>query len=239
MAEQEVSKHTKKIYSIWHSKEHSLWHKVKEFFIEIIIIVFAVSLSIWLHDWSEHRHQQHEVKEFLTRLKSDLNNDITEMKQDKLSYRQCASAYSYIVSVKLKDTIRKDSLEKYRNFFFNLTGLVPNNGRFEGFKSSGKIGNIEDKILQNDIMDLYQENIPSLINTTNFISSAKQDLISFMQKSRVRKSDSTSNIIEVFKSEVFYNASNNLKNMDGVIERYDTCIFKMKRIISAIETQYR
>jgi hypothetical protein len=48
-------------------------------------------------------------------------------------------------------------------FFFNLTGLIPNNGRLEGFKSSGKIGNTKDKVLQNNIMDLYQEDIPSLI----------------------------------------------------------------------------
>jgi len=33
MAEQEVAKHTKKIYKIWNSKnkEHSLWHKTKIF----------------------------------------------------------------------------------------------------------------------------------------------------------------------------------------------------------------
>jgi Family of unknown function (DUF6090) len=239
MAEQEVSKHTKKVYKIWHSNEHSLLHKIKEFVIEIIIIVFAVSLSIWLHDWSEHRHQQKEVKEFLLGLKEDLNNDIIEMNQDKLSYKRCASAYHYIFSLKFKEVIHKDSLEKYRNFFFNLTGLVPNNGRFEGFKSSGKIGNIENKTLQNDIMDLYQENIASLINTTNFVSSAKQELISFVHKSRIRTSDSTTNIMQVFKSETFYNAANTLKNMEGVLERYDTCIFKMKRIVKTIDKQYK
>src|SRR4051812_19152197 len=47
MAELEVVKHTKKVYKIWNSKEHSFWHKAKEFLIEIFIIVFAVSLSIW------------------------------------------------------------------------------------------------------------------------------------------------------------------------------------------------
>jgi hypothetical protein len=239
MADQEISKHTKKIYKIWHSDEHTIWHKAKEFFIEIVIIVFAVSLSIWLHDWSEHKHQQNEVKEFLIGLKSDLNNDITEMGQDKLSYGQCTKAYSYITNLKIKDVIIKDSLDKHRNFFFNLTGLVPNNSRFEGFKSSGKIGNIENKTLQNDIMDLYQENIPSLINTTNYVSNSKQDLITYIRNNRVRTNDSTTNIMQVFKSEVFYNAANNLKNMDGVIERYDTCIFKMKRIISAIDKQYQ
>ena len=61
MAEEEVAKHTKKIYSIWNSKEHSFLHKLQEFFLEILIIVFAVTLSIWFHSWSEHKHEQKEV----------------------------------------------------------------------------------------------------------------------------------------------------------------------------------
>jgi hypothetical protein len=65
MAEQEIIKHTKKVYKIWNSKEHSRWQKIKEFFIEILIIVFAVTISIWLHNWSEHRNQQEDVKVFL------------------------------------------------------------------------------------------------------------------------------------------------------------------------------
>ncbi len=239
MAEQEVSKHTKKIYKIWHSDEHSIWHKVKEFFIEIVIIVFAVSLSIWLHDWSEHRHQQNEVKEFLIGLKSDLNNDIIEMGQDKLSYQGSENAYAYLANLKFKELIKKDSLDIHRAFFFNLIGLVPNNSRFEGFKSSGKIGNIENKTLQNDIMDLYQENIPSLLNTTNYVSNSKQELISYIRNNRVRTNDSTNNVMQVFKSEVFYNAANNLRDMSVVFERYDTCIFKMKRIITTIDMQYK
>ncbi len=53
MAEEEIAKHTKKVYKVWASKEHTWQHKVKEFFIEIAIIVFAVSISIWFHNMSE------------------------------------------------------------------------------------------------------------------------------------------------------------------------------------------
>ena len=48
MAEQEVIKHTKKAYSIWGSK-NSPFHKIKEFVVEIFIIVFAITISIWFH----------------------------------------------------------------------------------------------------------------------------------------------------------------------------------------------
>lgn len=41
-----IIKHTKKIYNTAKEPKHSLDEKLKEIFIEIFIIVFAVSLSI-------------------------------------------------------------------------------------------------------------------------------------------------------------------------------------------------
>ena len=96
MAEEEIAKHTKKAYKIWNSKEHGFWHKTKEFFIEILIIVFSITISIWLHDKSEHGHQQKEVKEFLLGLREDLLADIKEMNDDKASYLNQGKAFNYI-----------------------------------------------------------------------------------------------------------------------------------------------
>src|SRR5690349_14400969 len=140
MAEQEVIKHTKKIYKVWNSKEHSFWRKLKEFFVEVFIIVFAVTLSIWFHNRSEHANQQEDVKQFLLGLKSDLQNDLREMHDDKQSYLEQGTIFTYISSAKLNQPLNKDTLNKYINFMFNETALNPNNGRFEGFKSSGKMG---------------------------------------------------------------------------------------------------
>jgi hypothetical protein len=80
MAEQEVIKHTKKVFTVWGSKK-SFWHKLGEFVLEMLIIVFAITLSIYLHDRSVKKHQDHETKEFLLGLKEDLKTDITERKQ--------------------------------------------------------------------------------------------------------------------------------------------------------------
>jgi hypothetical protein len=99
MADQGVIKHTK-IYKIWNSKEHGFWHKAKEFVLEIVIIVFAVSLSIWLHGRSEHAHQQEDVKEFMLGIRSDLQNDQAEMKEDREMYIKNKAAL--IISLVLK-----------------------------------------------------------------------------------------------------------------------------------------
>jgi hypothetical protein len=241
MADQEVIKHTKKVYKIWNSKEHKLLHKIKELFIEILIIVFAITLSIWLHDKSVHSHQQKEVKEFLVGLKEDLLSDAKEMENDKDAYLNQGRAFKYISSVKLNHTPQIDSLRKYqvRASIFSVTQLQQNNGRFEGFKSSGKIGTIEDKKLQNNIMDLYQENIPLLLFSTNAYLVRKRLLVEFYLKNYKRLTDSTNNIAAVLSTEEAQTISILLANTNEIINRYNTCIGNIKTIILQIEAKYK
>lgn len=238
MADQEIIKHTKKVYKIWHSVEHSTWHKIKEFLIEIFIIVFAVSLSIWFHGWSEHRHTQKEVTEFLVGLKQDLTKDIQEMNEDKKSFKKSRAAFLYISSLNNETEIDQDSLSNHMNWMYNITGLVPNDGRFEGFKSSGKLGNIENRALQNDILDLYQENIPSLIHNTDGYANQKINFNDYIQDNLVRDKENKTNIEKLLFTSRAQNKANILKRVDYILERYDSCIDKMKKIIAQIDKEY-
>src|SRR6186997_241079 len=136
MAEQEVMKHTKKVFGLWQT-DNPFWHKFAEFIIEIFIIVFAITVSIYFHDRSELKHQRHETKEFLLGLRQDLKTDIEEMNEDKKSFQQSGRIFRYITTRKMKEPLNADTISKYNNWIFNTTGLIPNIGRFEGFKSSG------------------------------------------------------------------------------------------------------
>ena len=237
MAEQEVIKHTKKLFGLWKTNSPFL-HKTADFVLEILIIVFAITVSIFFHDRSVLKHQRHETKEFLLGLRQDLKTDMEEMKQDKSSFMLSEKAFNYITSRKLNESLNPDTIRKYNNWIFNTTGLVPNSGRFEGFKSSGKIGTIENKELQNNIMDLYQENIPSLINSTNFYTSKKQMLFEYVYMNRKRLTDTTMNLVSVLSSDAAYNICLSLKFTQEILGRYDTCINKMNAIISDINKQY-
>lgn len=237
MAEQEIIKHTKKIFGVWKT-DQGFWHKVREFILEIIIIVFAISLSIYFHDRSELKHQRHETKEFLLGLKQDLETDLKEMNGDKHSFQQSSKAFLYITSRKLNEPLNADSINKYSNWVLNTTGLIPNSGRFEGFKSSGKIGTIENKELQNNIMDLYQENIPVLISSTNFYTSKKQRLFDFLNTYGKRLTDSTNNLSDVLATDQAFNICRSLVNVNEILDRYDACIVKMKAIIEDINKEY-
>ena len=86
MADQEIIKHVKKAITV--SRDHTKkWqHKLLEILLEIGIIVFAVSLSIWLHNWSESLKDRDEEREFLTGLKQDLQADIKEMTSDRHAF---------------------------------------------------------------------------------------------------------------------------------------------------------
>ncbi|MGN6617526.1 MAG: hypothetical protein ACTHJ5_10150 [Ilyomonas sp.] len=238
MAEQEVAKHTKKILKIVTDKEHSVWHKLKDFLLEIVIIVFAVTISIWFHNRSEHHHQQEDVQTFLLGLQKDLTADIAEMQDDKRSYEMQKAAFSYIAHTELADTLRQDSLAYYSNWIYNSTALNPNNGRFEGFKWSGKIGLIENDSLQNDILDLYQENIPSLLNSTSNYVSHKNVLFDYLQKTLRRTTDSTNNLAVVLNTEEAHNISRVLVFTNEITDRYEATINKMRKIIAEIRKEY-
>lgn len=237
MAEQEVVKHTKKIFSVW-GGDKSFWHKLKEFLLEIIIIVFAISLSIYLHDRSEKKHLDHETKEFLLGLREDLRTDTAEMQADKFSFTQSGIAFNYMWTRKMHEPLSKDTINKYYNWIFNTTGLIPNSGRFEGFKSSGKIGNIKDRELQDDIMDLYQEDIPNLIVSTNGYTAQKQKLFTYVEMNEKRITDSTSSKIATLSTDPAYNMCRGLVYVKEILGRYDSCIHNMNKIMDAINKEY-
>lgn len=237
MAEQEIIKHTKKIFGIWETKS-SFLHKLSEFVAEIFIIVFAITLSIYFHDRSELRHQRHEAKEFLFGLRQDLKTDIEEMSSDKNSYQNSGTIFRYITSRKLNESLNADTIRKYSNWIFNTTGLIPNSGRFEGFKSSGKMGTIENKELQDHIMDLYQENIPSLLVSTNDYTAKKQRLFEYLEANTKRITDSTSNLVSILALDPALNICRSLTFVKQILERYDACINKMKVIIDDINKDY-
>jgi benzoyl-CoA reductase/2-hydroxyglutaryl-CoA dehydratase subunit BcrC/BadD/HgdB len=77
------------------NRKKNIWKRLGEIFIEMLIIVFAVSLAVSLERRREYHNEQKEVKEFLTGLRFDLENDITEMKEDSGSYVMQSKWFKY------------------------------------------------------------------------------------------------------------------------------------------------
>ncbi len=157
MAELEVAKHGKNVINMAASKQHGLAHKLKEIALEIAIIVFAVSISIWFHSMSEHRHEQQQVRVFLLGLKADLVADTKQLNWLPGAYRESDTDFRYLAELDPKGSPDAEKFEPAWLMVYSNRFFIPINSRFEGFKSSGKLINIEDEELLNDILTLYQE----------------------------------------------------------------------------------
>lgn len=234
MAEQEVRKNLKKIVDITRSKEHSFIHKLKEILVEILIIVFAVSITIYFHSISEHHHEQKEVKTFLLGLKEDIKKDVSEMYDDIEAYKKQKALFNYLSNLPDGKPANKDSIAAYQQYLFNFTSLVKEQGRYEGFKSSGKIGFIEDDDLRNRILDLYEEDIPILNISTDFYKTQKLKFADYLMDNA--NNFPNGNLMEVIsKAPIKNRCKIYLSSVDNIISNYQDCIDAGKQIISEID----
>ncbi|MCO5234124.1 MAG: hypothetical protein LC105_13190 [Chitinophagales bacterium] len=233
MAELEVAKNLKKAIEMAKSSQHSQIHKLKEVAFEIIIIVFAVSLSIYLHTWSEHREEKHQASMFLNGLSNDLLKDIEEMQSDLEAFRQQKILFTYISQLPNNAIANADSIAKYHSYLFSYTGLGKNNGRYEGFKSSGKLQYIENQSILNLILDYYEESIPLLKISTEYYKNQKTKLSDFVIDNSIDYPQG--NLMKVLASEQIKNRCRiYLSSVDQIISSYEKCIDNCHQIIEDI-----
>jgi hypothetical protein len=163
----EIVKHSRKIFSALKKPNQTSMNKVKEIIVEILIIVFAVSFSIWLHGINEHRKEQKEVRVFLKNVREDLNKDLVWLKAERSAYMEKNEKLKKFLNLKPSQI---DSLKRNNsNVSFPMQILIDkvNCGNYEGFKSSGKIGYIENEELKKAILNYYQQDAPNAIETND------------------------------------------------------------------------
>ena len=175
MAEHEIIKHIEKVVNVSRSHEKTWQHKLREILLEIVIIVFAVSLSIWLHNWAESLKDRKEEREFLTGLKEDLQADMQEMNSDRRTFQDGLVAVNYFERVGSGEGLNQDSLLNYIGFLTSYAVIEPRISRFEALKSSGKIGIVSNKDLMLHIIDLYTKDFPLIIHRNEFINRLRTE----------------------------------------------------------------
>jgi hypothetical protein len=174
----EVAKHTTKIYKEIKNPGHGWMEKVKEVIIEILIIVFAVSLSIWFHNWSDHRREQREAAEFLRGIRVDLTQDIQQLDANKMLALGVDSNFTRLNVMNETGEIDTVDTHVVGNLLqFDMTATHPNIGRYEGFKSSGKIGTIEDDSLKQALLVYYQQTMPGIADVEGVVNSFQLKIV--------------------------------------------------------------
>ncbi len=173
-----IKKHGKKALGMAeHAHEQHTWRgRVGETLLEIAIIVFAITLSLWLHSWQEHRHDRAREHQFLVGLQQDLTEDLREIKQDSASYVEQARGLRYFKNLSAS-SLQADSVNSYNWTLTNATSFQPNSSRFDGLKLSGALGIVEEEELLNKILSYYERTTPNLKDNATAFSDTKRQAI--------------------------------------------------------------
>ncbi len=241
MPEHDVTKHTKAIYDTIREPGKTWKHKLGDILVEIAIIVFAISLSLLLERWRENVHDQTIEKKFLSGLRTDLQNDIKQLKADSTSYQNLYTGWNYLRNAGVnKIALNKDSANMYAGTLMNTTEFNPNNSRFEALKSSGEFNVIENDSLQDLILDLYQDKIPSVKLSTSYITLFKtQQFQPFLSKNFRFNKDGTNNLQELIEMPEVQNYLYLGNFSIEAMQRYHIVINQSLKIIDMINHQYK
>lgn len=164
MSEEKIIDHTEKAIKAVLSKERKWYEKLKEFLFEILIIVIAVSLTLWLHNLNDRRHEDKQERDFLVGIREDLKRDTSSLNKgiawsnDVLIYygRVWEQIYSHNIDARYVDANWDNMLNtSYLSFDYSL---------FESFESSGNLRLIENKNLLKEITHIYADLMPFIEN---------------------------------------------------------------------------
>jgi len=87
-------------------------------------------------------------------------------------------------------------------------------------------------------MDLYQENIPNLLISTDYYTRRKQELVQFIAENKKREKNGNTNMLEILATDRVKNIGESLAFTREILSRYDSSISKANRIINLIEKEY-
>ena len=241
MAENEIVKHVEAAYKALQQPNTNWLHKLKEVLIEIAIIVFAVSLSIWFHNWSDSLHERKDEREFLLGMKTDIQADLENARGDSGFYATQLYRLGYIQRVAVGQPLSPDSLKAYQGVFFSNTNLEPHISRYEGLKGSGKLGIIENPDLRNNIINLHEEAIKHAEILDGYYTDYVNRLGNFVQEHASLSPDYKS----ILNSEdLLHNSQMRFLMVYGtsflssnVMSANDTCIVRCQHLISQINKE--
>jgi hypothetical protein len=238
--EHEIIGHSKKALKALRNKEMTFLEKVKEISVEILIIVFAVTFAAYIERSREHAKEQSEAKEFVLGFKNDLKYEINHLKQSKKEMDAIAKSYSSIIKLK------KAEIDSIENNHIRTSFGIPRfdshavNGRYDGFKSSGRIQTIEDDSLRNDILTLQEEDLPFIDFSENVFNGNQKRLEDLLINSSDAVGDKPADMIKLTTSAKGKFILDFALNYSSAVSKgYDGAIADAEKVIARIDKVYK
>ena len=162
MSEEKVIQHTKKAIRVVGDKEKSWSARIKEFLYEIIIIVIAVSITLWMHNWNDSKHEREQEKNFLIGIRENLKGDTSSLMYC-INFINLPIAYhDSVLQQVAENKINSSYIDSNSSELINDMEFISDNGIFESFKSAGNLRLVENPKLLSEITSLYTSRIPFL-----------------------------------------------------------------------------
>lgn len=160
MSEEKIIQHAEKAVHAVSNKKLSWKQKLKELLQEVLIIVFAISITLAFHNWNDHKKEQEIEREFLEGTRNDLKDVKAILEEGAKDFQGTVDFYDTLWTRLLANRATPGFIDSNAGQFTNTLYFIYDKGRFEGFKSSGYLRLIENKKLQDEIISLYTTDMP-------------------------------------------------------------------------------
>lgn len=223
------------------NKKKKLQNRLQEILLEILIIVFAVSISIWFHNWAESRKDHADARKFLVGLREDLQGDMQEMEGDLKTCQQILDGTRYFERLGRGEPLNNDSLNAHQLALFTSVQIDPRASRFEALKSSGRLGIIENDSLLLHITDLYTKDIPLVTRQNDYYITARREMLSpyLAQHLVIDTSGKGANWQELFRTSAMRLYMAQGESIGNNIRAYTLAVAKCRLIIKEIDAELR
>jgi hypothetical protein len=173
---------------------------------------------------------------FLQGLKGDLGKDVSLLKMASAKWREMGKATHYFIKPENQINWTQDSVNYWGFRCFHNVYFFPSTNRYEALKSTGKINVIEDKRLQDDIVDLYQTEIPDLEQQVNFFNTfANSQVTSYLVNNLKRDENNNAILDKAFFTDVRMRNLLAFYSIDDILKRSDSTISKSNQLLREID----
>lgn len=236
MSSHDIIKQSGRIAGIIKNDDKKLKHKIGEILIEMLIIVFAISLSLFLERWRQNVEDHHLETSFLQGLKIDLTNDVNQLETSSAKWIAMKNSADYFLKPEKEISWTSDSINHYGYQLFHNVYFFPSKNRYEGLKSTGKLDVIKDEELQNNIIDLYQTKIPDLEQQVSFFNGFLNSGVTEYLIDNFKR-DSNNRIIldrAFFTNAKTQNILDLYSTLDDILKRADSVKSKSEKVLKEI-----
>ena len=138
MSSHDIIKQSSRIVGIMKDDRKKLKHKLGEILLEIVIIVFAITLSLFFERWRQNVEDHNLEKTFLQGLQLDLSKDVNQLKTASTKWVDIQNAAHYFLKPENQINWQQDSINFYGFKIFHNVYFFPSTNRYEALNQLEK-----------------------------------------------------------------------------------------------------